>query len=69
MRRFAKTSVARLTSAPGRGAAGLGSGAATQSPRRMSTPAKTTLFAGRVCWLRANIPRKSPQAIFAYQNG
>src|SRR6185437_8627871 len=36
-----------------------------KSPRRIGTPAKTTLFAGRMSSLRASPPRKSPAAIFA----
>src|SRR6185437_17167275 len=34
-------------------------------PWRLGTPAKTTLFAGRMGSLRASTPRKLPQAIFA----
>ena len=36
-----------------------------QGTREAGTPAKTTLFAGRLGWQRASTPRKSPQAFFA----
>jgi len=32
---------------------------------RVGTPAKTTLFAGRMGWLTASTLRKFPQGIFA----
>ena len=34
-------------------------------PRGDGTPAKTTLFAGRMGWLTASTLRKFPQGIFA----
>jgi hypothetical protein len=39
-----------------------------ESSPRLGTPAKTTLFAGSVGWLRASPPRKFPQEIFANQS-
>jgi hypothetical protein len=68
MRRFAKTCTARghaqsdVRKLSGR-ADSLRANTPRKSPRRISTPAKTTLFAGRVDSLRANTPRKSPRRI------